>query len=94
MGIGLNAEYLGVDMSICSAWNYATGQGVKIAIVDQGIELTHQIWQENCYILSYDTRNEFHRRHEFMEIMGLIVRGFFAAVRNNGLFVAECCSRS
>ena len=27
-----NSEYLGTDMSICSAWNYATGQGIKIAI--------------------------------------------------------------
>ena len=82
-----NAEYLGVDMSICSAWNYATGQGVKIAIVDQGIELTHPDLAENCYILSYDTETSSSPSRVYGD-HGTHCAGIAAAVRNNGLFVA------
>ena len=80
-----NSEYLGTDMSICSAWNYATGQGIKIAIVDQGIELTHPDLSENCYILSYDTETSSSPSRVYGE-HGTHCAGIAAAVRNNGIF--------
>ena len=36
-----NTNYPGIDISVTPAWNYATGQNVKIAILDTGVELGH-----------------------------------------------------
>ncbi len=40
-----NQGYLGgtvdADMDVDNAWAFASGQGVKIAIIDEGVELTH-----------------------------------------------------
>lgn len=36
-----NAENDSIDINASSAWNYATGRGVKVAIIDSGIEHTH-----------------------------------------------------
>lgn len=80
-----NSEYLGMDMSICSAWNYATGQGIKIAIVDQGIELTHPDLSENCYILSYNTETNSSPSIVYGS-HGTHCAGIAAAARNNGVF--------
>lgn len=32
---------LGADMKVENAWNYATGNGIKVAIIDEGVELNH-----------------------------------------------------
>ena len=50
-----NNTYQNIDISACSAWKYSTGKGVKIAIVDEGIEKTHSDLVSNIYNLSYDT---------------------------------------
>lgn len=50
-----NNTYQNIDISACSAWRYSTGKGIKIAIVDQGIEKTHSDLASNIYHLSYDT---------------------------------------
>lgn len=47
----------GVDIKACEAWNYSTGLGVTVAVLDQGIERTHPDLQANIHSLSYDTEN-------------------------------------
>lgn len=82
-----NSQYEGMDISISPAWNYATGNGIKIAIVDEGVELTHQDLAANIYHLSYDTEtgtspSQVYGSH------GTHCAGIAAAVRNNGIQIA------
>ena len=82
-----NSQYEGYDISLSQAWNYATGRGIKIAIIDQGIDFTHQDLAANVYSLSYDTEtgtspSQVYGNH------GTHCAGIAAAVRNNGIQIA------
>ena len=44
-----------VDINISSAWNYATGIGVKVAIVDSGLDYNHRGLRDNVGNLFFDT---------------------------------------
>jgi subtilisin family serine protease len=39
--LGTNGVRLGVDINARAAWTRSTGQGVTIAIVDDGVDLAH-----------------------------------------------------
>lgn len=82
-----NSQYESYDISISKAWNYATGKGIKIAIVDQGIELTHQDLAANIYPLSYDTESGTSPSNVYGD-HGTHCAGIAAAVRNNGIQIA------
>lgn len=82
-----NSQYEGFDISVSPAWNYATGRGIKIAIVDQGIELTHQDLSPNIYYMSYDTETRTSPSKVY-GAHGTHCAGIAAAVRNNGIQVA------
>ena len=47
-----NSEYKGFDISVSNAWNYATGKGVNVAVVDQGVDYKHFDLSSN---MSYKT---------------------------------------
>lgn len=84
-----NSLYEGYDINISKAWNYATGRGIKIAIVDQGIELTHQDLAANIYPLSYDTETSTSPSKVYTVMgHGTHCAGIAAAVRNNGIQIA------
>lgn len=82
-----NTEYEDLDISISQAWNYATGRGIKIAIVDEGIDLTHQDLIDNIYPLSYDAETKTSPSKRYGD-HATHCAGIAAAVRNNGIQVA------
>ena len=42
-----NSQYDDIDISASRAWNYATGLGINIAIVDEGFDINHQDLSSN-----------------------------------------------
>ncbi len=82
-----NASNPKIDINASFAWNYSTGKGIKIAIIDTGIDMTHPDLMDNIYPSSYDalTRKEPsiishpHATH---------CAGIAAAVRNNDYAIA------
>lgn len=82
-----NSTYDGIDISVSEAWNYATGRGVTVAIVDEGVDLNHQDLKGNIYAMSYDTETQTSPSKLYGE-HGTHCAGIVAAVRNNGIQVA------
>ena len=84
-----NATNDAIDINASSAWNIATGKGVKIAIVDTGVDLSHQDLAANIYPYSCDTELIYSSMpSQLYDKHGTHVAGIAAAVRNNGLQVA------
>lgn len=76
-----------IDINASSAWNYATGKGVKVGIFDSGVEYTHEDLAENMDSLNYDTESNTSDRIIYSN-HGTFVAGIVAAERNNGKFLA------
>lgn len=83
-----NSQYEGLDISISEAWNYATGRGINIAIIDVGIETTHQDLAANIHPVSYDTETHSSPSKLYNNNHGTHCAGIAAAVRNNGIQIA------
>lgn len=82
-----NSQYEGFDISISAAWSYATGRGVTIAIIDQGIDLNHQDLAANIHSRSFDSFTGTSPSKVYGD-HGTHCAGIAAAVRNNGIQVA------
>jgi subtilisin family serine protease len=82
-----NSSNANIDISICSAWNYATGRGIKIAVVDHGIEKSHSDLAINIHPLSYDTETGTSPSRLY-GYHGTHCAGIAAAARNNGIGIA------
>lgn len=82
-----NADYENVDISICSAWNYATGRGIKIGILDSGVDVNHIDLARNIDSLSFDTESGTSPSILY-DTHGTHCAGIAAAVRNNGIHIA------
>ena len=52
-----NNSYPTIDLNACDAWQITKGAGVKVAIVDTGIELAHIDLADNISPISYDTES-------------------------------------
>ena len=81
-----NSVHEGIDISMSKAWSYATGRGIKVAVIDSGIELTHKDLEENIDSLSYDADTGTSPSRVY-EDHGTHCAGIIAAVRNNGIQV-------
>ena len=82
-----NSDYENIDISASQAWSYSTGRGIKIAIVDQGIDMAHKDLAANIFSLSYDTETNSSPSKVYGS-HGTHCAGIAADVRNNGIQVA------
>lgn len=79
-----NARNEGFDVNVSPAWNYSTGKGVKIAIVDDGIDWRHQDLEANVdYNRGLDATTSWQPGTLYGK-HGTHCAGIAAAVRNNG----------
>ena len=82
-----NSINTGIDISASDAWNYATGNHVKIAILDEGVDTTHIDLAPNISNLSYDAEtntspSDVYGNH------GTICAGIAAAAKDNSIHIA------
>lgn len=74
-----------IDINVSSAWNYATGRGVKVGIFDSYVDCSHPDLKDNIGNLKYgnmpETTSEF-----WLFSHGTHVAGIVGAIRNNGIF--------
>ena len=82
-----NSVYPGIDISATSAWNYATGKNIKIAILDKGVKLNHIDLMTNISNLSYDTETDSSPSVVYGD-HGTHCAGIAAAVKDNGIQIA------
>ena len=81
-----NTKYPGIDIKACSAWKISRGTGVKVAVLDEGIELTHIDLNSNISPLSYDTESNTSPSRIYGD-HGTHCAGTIGAVRNNHIQV-------
>ncbi len=84
-----------IDINICQAWELSTGVGVKVAVLDNGIDKMHNDLNDNISILSYDTKTGMSPSVFVSNIVhGTHVAGTIAAERNNNLQVVGVAPNS
>lgn len=81
-----NLQNKGIDTKACAAWPYATGKGIKIAIIDTGIDKTHIDLNENIDSLSYDAESNTPSSN-YYNPHGTRCAGIIAAIQNNGKMI-------
>jgi hypothetical protein len=75
-----------VDINACQAWGITQGNGVTVAVLDQGIQLTHQDLSANIFPLSYNTETNTSPSQVFGE-HGTHCAGTIAAIKDNNIQV-------
>jgi subtilisin family serine protease len=92
---GLSNSYNpGIDVNACNAWTITRGDGIKVAVVDQGIYMTHNDLSANISPLSFDAQSGTSPSVFTGEYHGTHVAGTVAAVRNNNLQVVGVAPES
>ena len=82
-----NSLYSGIDISVSSAWNYATGKNIKIAILDSGVDLNHNDLASNISNLCYDTETGTSSCMRYGN-HGTQCAGIAAAIKDNNYQIA------
>lgn len=85
---GQNGGTVGVDINMCDAWSITTGSSnVKIAIQDEGFDMSHPDLQSNVYGTGFDGPTQS-SPSLLRGPHGTPVAGIAAARRNNGIGVS------
>lgn len=82
-----NKENPVYDISLSEAWNYATGRGIKIAIIDNGVDSSHVDLAKNMYKKSYDAETKTLHNRVYND-HATHCAGIAAGIRNNGRFIS------
>ena len=90
-----NSQNPNIDINACEAWNITEGNGVNVAVLDQGVFTAHNDLSTNISNLSYDTQNGTSpsvftndRNH------GTHVAGTIAAIKDNDLQIVGVAPQS
>lgn len=84
---GQNGGIVGMDINVEPAWNYSTGEGIVVAVIDEGVQLNHPDLQENIYYISYDTETNTSPSRIYGD-HGTSCAGIIGAVKDNNIGVA------
>ena len=85
-----NSHHPNIDISVSSAWNYATGRNIKIAIIDTGVDTTHVDLESNIG-LRYNTEtgsSSYQINYQDNYAHGTHCAGIAAAVKDNNIHIA------
>ena len=77
----------GIDIKVNNAWNITQGNGVKIAVLDQGIDKTHPDLIANISSISFDTESGT-ASSQVLGNHGTACAGIISAVKDNNIGVA------
>ena len=84
-----NSVHPNIDISVESAWNYATGKNIKIAILDDGVTLNNDDLTSNISGLSFDTGSYSSPSRIYnYGFHGTHCAGIAAAIKNNNFQIA------
>jgi serine protease len=90
-----NSSNPSIDINACDAWSITEGNGVKVAVLDQGVYKQHNDLNDNISTLSFDTQNGSSpsvftsgRNH------GTHVAGTIAAEKDNNLQIVGVAPQS
>ena len=84
-----NSHHPNIDISVSSAWNYATGKNIKIAIIDYGVAQNNDDLIPNIDSLCYDTRTLSSQRTVYdYGFHGTHCAGIAAAKKDNTIQIA------
>lgn len=78
---------IGIDIDVETAWKYATGQGIKVAVIDDGVELNHPDLVQNL-LPGYDAFGITNGGCNPTDSHGTSCAGIIAAQANNTIGVA------
>ena len=84
---GQSGGIVGMDINVEPAWNNYTGEGIVVAVIDQGVQLDHPDLQENIYYISYDTETNTSPSLIYGD-HGTSCAGIIGAVKDNNTGVA------
>ncbi len=89
-----NQGYLGgtldADMDVDNAWSYSTGSGIKVAVIDEGVDLSHPDLSANL-LSGYDATGNGSNGSPNLgnhDAHGTACAGIIAAVANNSKGIA------
>jgi subtilisin family serine protease len=84
---GQNGGASGIDIKACDAWQTSTGNNTVVAIIDQGVDLTHPDLVANIFPQSYDSESNT-SPSKVLGDHGTACAGIIGAVRNNSVGIA------
>ena len=94
----LNSRRPTIDINVCEAWEITEGEGVQVAVLDHGVELTHDDLEDNLSSMSYDTRSGTSPSQEYTGIhgtsLGTKYAGIIAAVKGNDIGIVGVAPQS
>ena len=90
-----NSSNPNIDINACQAWTISQGNGVKIAVIDQGIDKTHNDLYANISPLSFDAVSGT-SPSVFVNgnVHGTHVAGTIGAIKDNNLQVVGVAPQS
>ena len=86
-------EYAGIDMNLIEAWTISTGEGVNVAIFDQGFEMNHPDLSVNVLGEGYDATTGLSPTAVYGP-HGTPCAGIVGAVKDNGVGIAGVAPNS